>query len=1547
MAGVQDAWKISGEDRAKHDQQFFQLKPLNGYVTGTQARDFFMQSGLPTPVLGQIWGLADINNDGKMDKKEFSIAMHLIKKKLQGYEVPKVLPASLKADPTPVMGTFAQPVMGGPMPQQMNMGFPMGGMPQGMAPMAPMMGGISMAPMIQPQASLGTATMTTGSLNMGPRMANGSTGPVGGVPEAIPGSGFWTMPHNTKLKHTQTFNANDRNKRGYLLGVEARSILMQSGLSQAYLAQIWTLADIDRDGKLTCDEFCIAMHLSEHARMGHALPATLPPELIPAKARSGSITSPPPNSGPGTPQKAAFADLLSGAGMPQPVSAAPVDEPLASTVEEQVTFEDKRKENFDKGQAELERRRALLREQQQKEEHERLEKEREAAEKRERQRIEAENKRQAELQRQLEKQREKEQAIEEQRRKMQEQREAARRELERQRQMEWERTRKEQLMAEKQREYEQLSTLKSQMANMKNELESFDAKKVELSQKITQVQKGVTDFTTSIDAMRVSRDRSLADIEVFEKQSVELNRKLSSLHSEKEALSIQVQTAQASPLSDAHRTVLSSVETKRASIQKLKKDVEQMESDTEARLGEIDCNNAELQNLKEQLSSLERDLPRLQKLHEERQAQQRKASQELQQKQKAERERQERLKQEASRQQVLSQTTTNSSDTQPSWFDFNSTEANFSSGVGNTSTAVSWDTAFSGTPSSANYGNVGVSAWGTSNGATVQKEKYRALYDFTATRDDELTLVAGMEVYVLTNYSPVPGMEDWHKGEKNGSIGWFPRAYVERVDGPSTDLFGSAFEPVVQSSVKTQPSEDMFGSVPLQTTAISAAAPVGPSLLESASETTSTHIPPEGLLAKAIYPWKARQETDLTFDKDETILVKEQQDMRWFGEVNGKSGWFPKAYVKLIGVASKSNVPSTEPASLTLSSAASAISNVPGEYYIAMYTYTSDEPSDLIFNEGDIIHVTATTGDWWTGTINDQGKSGIFPANYVKKLEIQTSLPTSQKSQAAMDSSGNFDDIFSELSKPAGKEGPKVALDFNTIMQSSVGLEPSQPSRDIKKAMAFTDIMQSSLLTTKEPAMQSEASSSSSKSEFGKNQDPFTDLESVMGPALLQNKDALNSKKQEEDPFTKGDDDLFGKSNLSQNQGGASFGENAFFDNSPVAGFGSDPFGNDNLFPGQLTSPLSERNSTTGTMFEDFNSLSMGTGPSKEMEKPGINNENKGLPTAKSGFTDLEVIEMDAAMNSPQEQKSLFDDFWSGGQNVSSSIAGPGSFNLGISHNTENVNLIPDNTISINNDIATAASKSSVYQQNSLKTEVYKNVEISQVSNTGGAPEAEEDVYQNLSSIREQKILSTTLNQKVEEFNLADTNNPEEDIYENFSPGNFSQNNAGNSGIFSEESANKGNVSGGLGDVGIGSIREQNILSSALNQKVQDINLADTINPEEDIYENFSQNNAGNSGIFSEESANKGNASGGLDDIGIGFGKRSSSASPGFSLGLDSLCFDSNNGKIRETTGDLFGDLAGLGLSASSHSQSSLKPAPSQPVVTSSSDNIIVRKAYC
>lgn len=39
--------------------------------------------------------------DGKLDKKEFSIAMFLIRKKLEGMQLPPTLPSGVKSDPQP------------------------------------------------------------------------------------------------------------------------------------------------------------------------------------------------------------------------------------------------------------------------------------------------------------------------------------------------------------------------------------------------------------------------------------------------------------------------------------------------------------------------------------------------------------------------------------------------------------------------------------------------------------------------------------------------------------------------------------------------------------------------------------------------------------------------------------------------------------------------------------------------------------------------------------------------------------------------------------------------------------------------------------------------------------------------------------------------------------------------------------------------------------------------------------------------------------------------------------------------------------------------------------------------------------------------------------------------------------------------------------------------------------------------------------------------------------------------------------------------------
>ncbi|XP_041351403.1 intersectin-1-like isoform X5 [Gigantopelta aegis] len=1010
MAHTGDAWRISGEDRAKHDAQFFQLKPINGFITGEQARGFFLQSGLPTSVLGQIWKLADMNSDGKMDKKEFSIAMHLIKKKLQGYELPKTLPASLKADPYPVIGSFGV--------QPMNVGVGMPGPIHGAPPM--MMG-------MMPPVSMVTGTMTTGSVGM-PLMANGiapavSGGFAGGMPvNKQVGSAAWTMPHQSKLKYTQLFNTNDRNKRGFLTGVEARAILLQSNLPQPLLAQIWTLSDVDNDGKLTCDEFCIAMHLSDLARSGVTLPPKLPAELVPAsmRGRAGSLASVSmpavPISQPAPSQGDSFGDLLGGLGMSAPVPLIQAQPQPAANGEikpedtSPVTFEDKRKMNFDKGQAELERRRAMLQEQLKREEEARLEKERREQEKRERIRQEQEQRRQQELQKQLEKQRQIEREREEQRQKMLEQREAARRELERQRQMEWERQRKEQLLAEKNREYTELSALKAQDNNLKDELESLDGKKTEIALKITQVRNGVTDFTTSIESMRSLRDTSMADIDRFEHEMQDLKRRLNQLQQEKEEITLQLQTSQHnSPMckSDTHRTLMHSVELKKTNVQRLKKELAQVERDTEGKLTEIDKNNAQITALSEESSSLQQQLPSLQDKKKQGEEQILTKQNSLT-----------KTTEIKTSQKTAMKSSEGSDKKSASWFDF----GNEFSKTAENSGSINWGNAFSTTSKQPTTQDVWsasrLSSQNTESSVAFMsgsKKKYRALFDFEARSSDELTLMPGDVVWIPDEQGePVEGMEEWFRGERDGHVGWFPKAYVELAeDQPSSQplvsqntFITSATEPQLTAPVQdepvTLPQDIEVDSVADPSTLTTSVESPFMALTPTPGQGT---MAPEGLLCKAMYPWKARQDNHLTFNKDDVITVKEQQDMWWMGELNGQTGWFPKAYVKLIGVGSSKNSSLNGSPIGTLEKGNSARSspaiNKPteGEYYVAMYNYISENPEDLQFNEGDMILVTKTDEPWWTGTLGNQ--TGIFPGSYVKSVEIQPDQKMSKKTEIA------------------------------------------------------------------------------------------------------------------------------------------------------------------------------------------------------------------------------------------------------------------------------------------------------------------------------------------------------------------------------------------------------------------------------------------------------------------------------------------------------------------------------------------------------------------
>ncbi|XP_005812118.1 EH domain-containing protein 4-like [Xiphophorus maculatus] len=89
-----DDWIVS-RDKHRYDEIFYTLMPVNGKITGVNAKKEMMNSRLPNTVLGKIWKLADCDQDGMLDDEEFALAQHLIQIKLEGYELPNELPNHL------------------------------------------------------------------------------------------------------------------------------------------------------------------------------------------------------------------------------------------------------------------------------------------------------------------------------------------------------------------------------------------------------------------------------------------------------------------------------------------------------------------------------------------------------------------------------------------------------------------------------------------------------------------------------------------------------------------------------------------------------------------------------------------------------------------------------------------------------------------------------------------------------------------------------------------------------------------------------------------------------------------------------------------------------------------------------------------------------------------------------------------------------------------------------------------------------------------------------------------------------------------------------------------------------------------------------------------------------------------------------------------------------------------------------------------------------------------------------------------------------------
>lgn len=537
----------------------------------------------------------------------------------------------------------------------------------------------------------------------------------------------WSIKGPAKLKYTQLFNTTDRTRSGYLTGAQARNLLVQSKLPQAILAQIWALSDMDSDGRLGCEEFILAMYLCDLALQGEPIPIKLPLELIPPSfrkpnSRHGSIVSAGTNS--------RHSSVSSQGG--GHVSNSESDPSAGLHGYNQTSFEDKRKENFDKGQAELERRRKVLLDIQRKEQDERERKEREEADKREKARLEAERRQQEELERQLQMQREIEQEKEEKRKREIEQKESARKEMEKQRQIEWENTRISEMQQQRQREQEKVLKLKAQSQTYGIELSTLNEKIKELSQKICDTRVGVTSVKTVIDGMRSTRDTQMTEMATLKSRIKEQNTKL--VHLSQEKAKLDSKTKSDSTLS---QEVFS---TKQMNINQLRGKVDNTKEELSTKQTDVNANAEQLDELKSQLTGLIDTCEEIFSIYD------------------------------SHRNQVIELKNNKKNETITS----------------------TWET------------NAAQDAWSTETPSAISEPiakpgfvKYRAIYEFNARNQDEITFAPGDFVMVPLEQNAEPG---WLAGEIGGHTGWFPETYVEKVDiTPITDHSPSTYSQNIDS----------------------------------------------------------------------------------------------------------------------------------------------------------------------------------------------------------------------------------------------------------------------------------------------------------------------------------------------------------------------------------------------------------------------------------------------------------------------------------------------------------------------------------------------------------------------------------------------------------------------------------------------------------------------------------------------------------------------------------------------------------------------------
>uniref|UniRef100_A0A7N8XGX4 Epidermal growth factor receptor pathway substrate 15-like 1b n=1 Tax=Mastacembelus armatus TaxID=205130 RepID=A0A7N8XGX4_9TELE len=270
-----------------YENYYRQLDPGNtGRISAGDAAQFLKKSGLSDSTLGKIWDLADSEQKGYLDKRGFFIALRLVASAQGGNDISlnnlnqNLAAPKFKDTNSPLLNasTVASDFQWAIRPDEKGK---FEGIFESLCPVNGLLSGDKVKPVLinskLPLDVLGKIWDLSDVDKDGHLDRDEFSVPVVN----------WVVPVADRERYDDIFKQTDTDNDGFVTGTEVIEIFMQSSLSQTMLAQIWGLADTKQTGKLTREQFSVAMYLIQQKVIkGVDPPSTLTPDMIPPSERT-------------------------------------------------------------------------------------------------------------------------------------------------------------------------------------------------------------------------------------------------------------------------------------------------------------------------------------------------------------------------------------------------------------------------------------------------------------------------------------------------------------------------------------------------------------------------------------------------------------------------------------------------------------------------------------------------------------------------------------------------------------------------------------------------------------------------------------------------------------------------------------------------------------------------------------------------------------------------------------------------------------------------------------------------------------------------------------------------------------------------------------------------------------------------------------------------------------------------------------------------------------------------------------------------------------